>query len=362
MKVLHLSSERTWRGGEQQIAYLMQELRKLGVENFAAARTNSEFSLKMKAQNFPVFELPFSSELDLFTAWKIKKIIEREKIDLVHLHSGHSHTLGVLAHVLGGKARLVLSKRTNYPVKNNFLSKWKFNYDSISKILCVSDEITKTMEKSLKKTEKLVTVYSGIDLEKFSKVAQKNIRQLLKLDLNSKIVMNSSAIAEEKDYQTFINVAELLVKKYPNLHFVIFGEGSQKNEMIKLVEEKKITNSVHFVGFRDDLTTLMPSADLFLMTSKNEGLGTSLLDAFVAKVAVVSTDAGGIPEIVKHAKTGLVASVGDVKMLANHVEKLLFLDSSLRDKLVLGAHQLVQDFSYQKTAQKTLEIYRRTML
>lgn len=353
MRVLHLSSERTWRGGEQQIAYLMGVLKEKGVDNILAARTGSEM-----AQRYPSVALPFRGELDLFTAWKIKQLVQEKKIDLIHAHSGHGHTLAVLARA---GVPVIVSKRTDYPVKDNAFSRWKFNHDSIARFLCVSDKIREILCRDLKDPQKAITVYSGIDMERFPAKPRFDIRTLANLPTDARVVVSTAAISPQKDYGTFVKVAMATRHHHPDLHYVICGEGPSETEIRALVQEHKLEKNVHFVGFRKDLPDFLGSADAFLITSKEEGLGTSILDAFAVGLPVVATAAGGIPEIVRHADTGLLAQVGDHAMLATHVENLVYVSGQLREELIQRARKLAQEFSYRRTAEKTLSIYQAVL-
>lgn len=357
MKVLHLSSEKTWRGGEQQIAYLMDELRDTHqVETLAAARANSEFSKRMYQKKHRVVELPFKSELDLYTAYKVKELVNDEKIDIVHMHSGHSHTIGVLSKVLGHDAKLVLSKRTDYPVKDNFFSRWKFNHPAIKRILCVSGKIKEVLKPDIKDFEKVEVVYSGIDMKKFEIENPQNVRDILSLPKDAKIVVNTSAISEQKDIGTFIEVAEKVLPQHPNTYFVLCGDGPLREEMEKRVQDKKLDRFI-FMGFRKDLPEFLASADIFLITSQDEGLGTAILDAFANKLPVIATRAGGIPEIVRHNETGLTAEVKDVETLSQEVSSLLSNPESATG-LIENAYKLAEEFSYKRTASQTLQIYK----
>lgn len=354
MRVLHLSSERTWRGGEQQISYLMGVLKSRGVENVIAARSGSE----MVRRHPESIELPFRGEWDLWTALQIKKIVKEQKIDLIHTHSGHSHTLGVLAAHLGAKVPVIVSKRTDYPVKNNSFSRWKFNHPSIARFLCVSDKIREIISRDLKNPGLAMTVYSGIDMDRFPLTPKENIRTLAKLPLDASVVVSTAAISAQKDYGTFLKVAQTLKLHHPDLHFVICGEGPMEEQIKTQALSMGLEKTVHFLGFRKDLPQFLGSADAFLITSKEEGLGTSILDAFAVGLPVIATAAGGIPEIVKHSETGLLAPVGDHAMLATHVENLVYARGTLREKLIQNALKLAQEFSYKRTGEKTLEIYQ----
>ncbi len=357
MKVLHLSSERTWRGGEQQIASLIGVLKSQGVENLVAARAGSAFVERMKGQ-VEIVELPFASELDLYTAWKIRGLVRERGIDVVHMHSGHGHTLGVLSHRLGHSAALILSKRTDYPVKDNPFSRWKFNYPGIKRILCVSNKIREIVSKDLVDPSKAVTVYSGIDTARFPATPSRDIRDVAGIGKDARVVVSTAAVSPQKDYGTFVKVAEELRHRHPDLHFVVCGEGPSLEEIQDMVKSKGLEGQLHFIGFRKDLPDFLGSADAFLITSKEEGLGTSILDAFAVGLPVVATAAGGIPEIVRHGKTGLLARIGDAPMLATHIENLVYVTGGLRESLILNGRSAVEAFSFRKTGLKTLEIYR----
>ena len=360
MKILHLSSEKTWRGGEQQIAYLIEELSQQGVTNLVACRKNSAFEDYCKRKNLGYFSLPFSNSLDFRTAAALKKICKREAPDLMHLHSSKSHGIAVLSGWIGNPTPMVLSRRVDFPLKKNWLSQKKYNSPQIRRILCVSDAIKIMVQEGVNDQGKACTVYSGIDLKKFPATRGSFLRTRFNIPEGFFLVGNTSAIAPHKDYYTFVNTVEELEKdQFPAYYFII-GAGPLEQEIKAYVEEKGLNKKIIFTGFLTNINEVLSELDLFLMTSKTEGLGTSLLDAFACKVPVVATAAGGIPEIVKHEQTGLLAPVGDSKTLSKEVQQLLSSPDQ-RATLVRNAYQLVQEFDKKVTAQKTLEIYRKAL-
>src|SRR4051812_36632852 len=111
MRVLHLSSERSWRGGEQQMAYLIKELQKHGVESHVAARKDSEFSEWCRQQAIPFIELGFKNDFDFSSANALKKYCRQNRFDVMHLHSSRGHGIAFLSTLLGNKIPMVLSRR-----------------------------------------------------------------------------------------------------------------------------------------------------------------------------------------------------------------------------------------------------------
>lgn len=356
MKVLHLSSEKGWRGGEQQIAYLLDELAKADVENFVLARRSSEFEQYCEKKNIPVTGVAFKSSVDIRTAKAVKTACLQNKIDLVHMHSSKSHSLGVLSAVLGNSVPLILSRRVDFVPKDNWVTRWKYNHPAIKKILCVSRKIESIMREYVADPAKCVTVYSGIDLNRFDVNHGRILRTEFNLPEDRIIIGNSSALEDHKDYKTFIHTIDILIKKNLPVNGFIMGSGSVENELRELVKKLSLDGHVIFTGYRRDIKDILPGLDIFLMTSTEEGLGTSVLDAFAAGVPVVATAAGGIPEMVQHEKTGLLAPVRDAVKLAENVERLIN-DGELKTLISQGALRLVQTFSKETTAEKTLAHY-----
>lgn len=362
LKVLHLSSEKTWRGGEQQIAYLIDELNAMGIVNLVAARADSAFEKYCTSKSIAVKVFPFKNSFDFSTALGIKDLCKKEKIDIIHMHSSKSHGIGVLSAVLGNRVPLILSRRVDFVPKQNMLTRWKYNHSAIKRIVGVSDKITSIMKHYVKDPSLCVTVHSGVDLHKFNQQRTENsLRKEFGIDDRTLLIGNTSALEAHKDYFTFIETIKKLVDDGISLQALIIGEGSLKAQLQEFVKEKALTQKVIFTGFRKDITRILPDLDVFLMTSNEEGLGTSVLDAFLAKVPVVATAAGGIPEMVIHEQTGMLAPVADAGALADHIKRI-YSDGALRKAIVNGASSKVaSSFSKEMTAKKTLAVYREVL-
>ena len=349
MRVVHLNSEKSWRGGEQQMANLALELKKLGVENIIAARAGSKSIEFAKKNNFEYLELSIGG-LKLLASFSLRNFLIKNKIDLVHTHTANAHTIAVYANIFGGRTPLIVSKRTDFPVKSQF----KFKHESVKKILCVSNKIKEITRKSCPALKNVHTVYSGIDTARFNG-EQKDLKEIYSIDSNKVLVGNCSAIAPHKDYYTFIDTAKKLNDIDPNkYHFIIIGDGPLENEIKNYAKDLE---NITFTGFLPNIRELLKSLDIFLITSQEEGLGTSILDAMICEVPVVATRAGGIPEIAIHEKTALTSTVKNPQDLAKNVELILG-----RDDLVQNAKEMVLNgFTREATAKNTLIQYKNAL-
>ncbi|WP_242923683.1 glycosyltransferase family 4 protein [Pontibacter liquoris] len=363
MRILHLISEKTWRGGEQQAAYLIEELQRHGVENFVGCRKGSRFEAYAQRMQIPYVTLSFSKVFPFASATKLKNYVNSHHIQLMHLHTSHAHTLGVLAHVLGAKAELVLSRRVEFEIGRNPLSQFKYNYSGIRRILCVSDSVRQQMAASIKDSGKCVTVYSGINLEAFEQYTRQNatyLRRKYSIPTDHLLIGNVSALDKHKDYYTFLDTVKLLKESGVKARYFAIGSGPLEQEIKQYAAVLGLAADVIFTGFVSNVKEILPELDLFLFTTVKEGLGSSVLDAFACSVPVVATEAGGIPEMVKHGITGLLAPIRRPDLLAQQVLQVL-QNSTLRNSLTENARQEVLKFSKEHTAQRTLAVYKEIL-
>jgi L-malate glycosyltransferase len=362
IRVLHLSSERSWRGGEQQIAYLIDELGKIGVENFIACRKGSSFETYCREKSWNHYALNFTPPFDIRTAWQIGRICRRNRIHILHMHTSYGHTMGTLSTIFGNEIKMVLSRRVDNPIRNNWFTMWKYNHPSIRKIITVSDAIREIMERKISDRSRLLTIHSGIDTSRFRNIVDKNyFREKYHIDEKTLIIGNTSALSDHKDYPTFLKVAGYLRDKGIMAVFFIIGTGELEENIKSMIDQAHLGDHVIMTGFLRNLGEILPGLDIFLMTSKTEGLGTSILDAFASGVPVVATRAGGIPEMVINEKTGMLSPIGDFQDLGENIIRLA-RDVELRNELVINAGKMVmENFSRERTAAMTLEVYRKIL-
>ncbi len=362
VSVLHVATAMSWRGGEQQVAYLVMSLREKGIRQFILCSSGSEMEKFCIREDIPCFTSVKSGGFSLAYSRMIRNICRRESVRLVHAHDSHAHSFAIYAAVLfGNKARIIVSRRVDFPVRKGFLSSFKYNHASIARIICVSDKIRSVTAPALSDPGKLVTIHSGIDLSRFRDKKNTGIlRRDYGFSPGMKIIANISALAPHKDYLTFTDTVAILVQKRKDCIFLMIGDGPDREKIKNYITSKGLDAHILMTGFRSDIAGILPELDVMLITSETEGLGTSILDAFACRVPVVATRAGGIPELIIDEKTGLLAPVKDPARLAAQVERLV-TDKQLGKSLAEGAWQHLQQFTRQATAEKTLTVYRHVL-
>lgn len=360
-RVLHVSSPTGWRGGEQQLAYTNVELNKQGVFQLILCNKDGKLAAYCKENNINHSPESRKGGLDFSFAKKLAKLVKENNINIVHPHDSLAHSACLLAYMFFGmKQSIVLHRRVDYAVNNSIVSRYKYNIAQIKRIICVSEEVKRVLAPSLKKPEKAVVVHSGIDLNKFKLSNENLLRNEYNLDDDTCLIGNVAAVTQQKDYFTFVETARVFLSKNSKVKFFIIGGGDQIEEIKELVKTYGLQEAIIFTGFREDINAVLPCLDILLFTSEKEGLGTTLLDAFAAKVAVVATNAGGIPELVKHGETGLLAPVKDTEQIAENLQ-LMVNNHKLRTELINKALSFVNGFSKEETANKILAVYQEVL-
>lgn len=362
MNILHLSSEKKWRGGEQQIAYLLQASIEKGLNVRVVCRKGTAFETHCQTDNIPFDSISFNGCSKLTAAWKIKKICQSHSIDLIHAHSSSSHTVAVLSSLLGNPLPIVLSRRVDFTIKQNFFTLWKYNHPSLKKILCVSDAVANIIRPSIKQPEKIATVYDGIDLNRFQPPALKgDFRKDIGINDDALLIGNVAAYTDNKDLFTFLRASAQIYKAHPDARFVIVGEGELRNSLTDAIKRLGLDGIVTLTGFRDDIPSVFKDLDIFLMTSKTEGLGSSIIDAFANKVPVIATAGGGIPELINNEVNGFLAPVGDDTQVAEYVNRLAN-DRTLGKKYADAAFEIMLGkFTKEVMSEDTIEHYKQAL-
>lgn len=357
-KIAHIISPKSWRGGEQQAVNVYEELDKLGIYQIFVCPKGSITEQYCKDHGFNYYAFPKRLALDLGFAKNLSRVCRKEGIDILHPHDSGAHTLSILSiDIFRNPCDVLLQRRVDFPVSKSLFSRYKYNHPRIKKILCVSNAIKEILKPDIKRQELLQVVYEGIDPSKFVLPAGDTLRKEFSIPASSPIIANVAALAPQKDYFTFIDTVKILVNDGLEATFMAFGNGPQEAEIMAYAKETGMDKYIYFAGFRTDIPQILPEIDLLLFSSETEGLGTTILDCYAAEVPIVSTNAGGIPELIIHKKTGYLGKVKDAESLASGV-KLAIQNPEERMAWVNGGKERLKLFTRDITAKNTLAAYQ----
>lgn len=370
LKIVHINPARTWRGGEQQTLYLVSYLKQANIRQFVFGKKHSELEKRCKELGVPYVSLPFLGELDFYTASSLARFIEENQITILHAHTGKAHGTGILTKWLLQRKnyplKLVVSRRVDFSFKKTslfpLLSSWKYRTEIVDHYIAISENVKRVLRADGIPEEKISVIYSGIDLSRYPAVTEKEkLKKELSLAEGEIIIGNVAALVDHKDHRTLIDALAILKTKIgDSWKVLILGEGELRKEIENRIQGYRLQDRVLLLGFRKDVFSFYSLFDIFVMSSKEEGLGTSILDAMVYGLPVVATDGGGIPEIVIHGKGGLLSPVRDSEKLAGNLAYLI-RKPVLRKRMGKFNQKYVQKFDYRTTGRKTLELYTQLL-
>jgi glycosyltransferase involved in cell wall biosynthesis len=359
MKILHIDSENSWRGGQQQIFYLLLGLRKRGYHPLLIAPPKSPLAEKAKEQGLKVFPLKMRYEWNIFSVREIRKIIEENRIKIIHLHSSSAHSLGVLAAKSVGSCKTILSRRVCFPVRNNPFSRMK--YGKVDRIIAISNSVKRNLIESGVNSEKINVVYSGCDWRKFQHIDGTYLFSELKIKKEVPRVGIISALTYEKNHLTFLHSARMVLEQFGQVQFLIVGEGKQRAGIEKRIKELKLEKTVRLLGFRQDIPQILSILDIFVLCSSREGLGGSILEAMASRLPIVATKVGGIPEIIKDGDNGFLVEPQQPDSLAEKIGFLLKNKTRAAQMSENSFHLVTEKFSVESMVEGTIKAYEQLL-
>lgn len=310
MKILELNFEKTWRGGERQTLYCMRGFREKGIEVSVLCRAGYPMHNKAAAEGFDTYSFSSVIHVILFLLFKGRRF------DILH-----AETAGVLTYCILTKpfhrTKVVYSRRVDF-VPAGFLT-W-LKYRLTDKLTAISVAIKDIIHDFSKRNALLI---SDIVVEQ-----QLNKKRALAdlerygIPSHKKIVGNIAAFVPHKDPLTMVETIRHLAILRDDFVCVHFGAGELEDQVRAKVKEYNLADKYIMPGFTEHVEDFFSVFDVFVMSSEEEGLGSSVLDAFLYKVPVVATGAGGLKDLLANDR-GLMTGIKQPEKLAAGIHEVL---------------------------------------
>jgi glycosyltransferase involved in cell wall biosynthesis len=328
VKILHVSTGRTWRGGERQNLLLMEGLRARGEEQILVAPRGSALATRAAAAGFRVHALSIAGEGDVAALARIATLVRRHQPDLLHLHTSQAHGLGAAAARLAGRRRpaAIVTRRVEHSIfRHSFLHLDRLKYaPGADRVLCVSERVRDVLRADGLPADRLVVVPDGVDVaaHRVPRADPAGLRASLGIPAGAWLIGTVGHLDRSKGHHHLVDALLDLGIEHRDAHLLLVGEGPARGDLDRQVSELSLGRRVTFAGFRDDVPDLLHALDVFAFPSTSEGLGSSVLEAMAAGVPVVATTAGGIPEAVRDGTDGLLVAPGGASQLAHAIRRV----------------------------------------
>lgn len=329
MRILQLNFERGWRGGERQTMYCMRQFRAAGHEVALLARRGGKLAERALAEGFTVHEQGSPLGQIAFL------LAQGKNYDIIHAQTANTITWAVLTR-WSHKRPVVFSRRTDFRVDRNEF-KTRFKWQRVDLFVAIS-------ESAAAEPRRLglspIIIRSAIEPVTVDLTRVTDFLHQFQL-AGKRIIGTSGVLIRDKDPLTMIRAVHQLSQWRDDFVFVhLGGEGDQSDAARALVAELGLEQKYLFAGFQKDVESLYSAMDVFTMSSIEEALGSSVLDAFQQRIPVVSTDAGGLKESLADGR-GVLCHTGDHQAMAAGMQRMLD-DVPFRDAAVQRAYEYVR--------------------
>ncbi len=370
MKVLHTNFLRGWGGQSNRILNESVGLAELGWDVLLSVPPASSLAKRAQAAGLAVDEsvrYMGGARLGVLDdVLRMRRLLARFRPDIVHLHGGRDSWVYAEAMLLFPpipRPLVIRTKHNVFPIADHPPNRWQYGrlFDAI---VCLSSAIVdQCAEKPYIAAEKLFRIPSAVEAERFAgdPETRRRIREEFGFDDSHIVVGMTGRLRPEKGHDVLLKAVPQVVERCPEVRFLLLGAGSLQGELAGLVETTGVAENVVLAGFRKDVSDCLQAMDLYVQPSRSEGLGTSVLEACAAGLAVAASRTGGIPDIISHGETGLLAEPESPDALAAAILRLVENPAERASMGARARERVAVDFSIAALVERTDAVYRQLL-
>lgn len=322
------------------------------------------FYHEVTGADYPLFEYP---PYDTALASRIVDVVKNEKLDILHVHYAIPHAmvayiakkilltegvyLPTVTTLHGTDITVVGSNRAFAPVV-------EFAINKSDGVTAVSESLRQDTLSQFNIQTEIKTIYNFIDFQRFKKIDKNHFKKII-APQGEKILVHTSNFRKVKRVEDVIRVFQKVHEKVPS-KLLLIGDGPERQALEDLCREIGLCSEIRFLGKQDAIEELLAIADLFILPSGKESFGLVALEAMACEVPVISSNAGGLPEVNTHGVTGYTAEVGDVSTMANYAISLL-LDNEKYKEFSINALARAKEFAIEKILPQYEQYYEEVI-
>ncbi len=322
------------------------------------------FYHEVNIAKYPLFEYaPYETAL----AGKMVDIVQSAHLDVLHVHYAIPHASAALL------AKQILAQKGIYipvvttlhgtditlvgrEVTYEHVVSWSINQSDA--VTAVSNKLKEETLEHFDITREIDVIPNFIDFNRFNKKPREHFKQMIAPN-GEKIIIHTSNFRKVKRVEDVVAIFSRIIKEIP-AKLLLIGDGPERSHIEKVCREHNTCDWVTFLGKQEAIEEILSIGDLFILPSESESFGLAALEAMACEVPVISTNAGGIPEVNIHGVTGFLSNIGDVDSMANHAITLLKdpeMLKSFRKNALLQAH----NFDLQSILLQYEAVYQRVI-
>lgn len=340
MKICFVNLASGYSGGENQTFLLARELKRVNIDLVAVTHPRSPLTSKLEQIGVEVVKTT-----NFFQGHNAPLL---KDVSLLHVHDGRGVHWASVHNMLRGTP-FIITRRIDNNISERFLT--KLSYERASLFVGISRKICSVLKEYLPEKDVELIPSSPVSYE----VEEQAVNEIRAQYQGKFLVIQAATLLEHKGFDISISAARELENE--DVQFLFLGDGPYKTQLTALA---KGCSNVQFLGKRSDMGNWFNAADCLVLPSRNEGLGSVLLEAMQAGTPVIGANVGGIPDVIKDRTTGLLIPPNSPRALADAI-LLEKNDEGLKKQMVENARLFVRSIAIEQTAPKYLAIYERVL-
>ena len=379
-KILYLVTQTKWGGAQKYVLELAEYFSQNNEVHIAFGEINEQNQeFLAQCQKIGVKTIPIknlvrniqpSKEINAFL--ELKKLLDSGKYHLAHLNSSKAGLIGSIAasihnlNPLNTRLRLiytahgfVFNEPLNKIEKTIYKMSEKFSTAVENAIITVSDyDKQSAIEHKICPAHKMFTIHNGLDFNKYNFLSTEDAKKELNLDENKIYFGTIASFYKTKGHTYLLEAIKLFLETQNReaYHWILIGDGPEQKNIEELIKKYNLEKYITIISPKNNDWKYLKAFDYFILPSVKEGLPYTLLEAGLAKIPVIATQVGGVPEIITDHQTGLLVTPANPLSLANAMKEIT--ETELVNNFIENNYQnIIDNFDLNQTIQKTEELY-----
>lgn len=318
---------------------------------------------EVEISHYPVFQYP---PYDLALAAKMAEVIDREELDVLHVHYAMPHAISaILARDIAKRdVKIVTTLHgtdiTVLAYDKTFKKMIAYGIEESDAVTAVSNQLVQQTKEQLEVTKDISVIYNFINEPEYVRKDREFIKQDYGIEADEKVLIHISNFRKVKRIEDVIRTFALVSEK-KRAKLILVGDGPETQTALELVNKLDIADKVLFLGRQKNISDLLSISDIKLLMSEKESFGLVLLEAMSCEVVPIATNVGGIPEVIDNGYNGYTVSLGDVETAAEKTLDLLN-DEALYESFVQhGLERLENVFASDNIINQYILIYNQVL-
>jgi glycosyltransferase involved in cell wall biosynthesis len=354
LRILHTEAATSFGGQEFCIYKEMIAMRERGHHLELVCQPGAELGDRLSEAGFTVHRIVMDGAGNFLRGVVfMRRLLRRERFDVVNTHSRRDTVLAAIAARLAGTPLIVRTRHLAKPINSLYAYTWLAH-----RVIAVSRYVRTQLLEGGARPESVATIHSPVVLPQVREGAC--VRDELGLPPDALVVGCVAVMRAEKGHGDLIDAFHLVCSRFPSAHLVLVGDGMPLFDQLQAkVSALGLADRVHFTGRRHDIGNVLMALDVFALPTHREALGTVFIEAAAMGVPVIGTDVGGVPETMQAGETGLLVPPRDPAALAAALETLL-ANPALRRSMGDAGRELIRGqglFSAERTAGQVEHAY-----